>query len=202
MNRESGAVMNSKRIFSGRKSIGSKILLLASLISLCFILIVTKLTYYTHERIELATESDCGISSQWKWKLKTLSAIYTKLSEIHGRKIIDYLKIDIESAEWKVIPEIIRSGMLSKVRQLAIEVHTSPNQTMATFRQQIRVLRSLETIGNMVCFDSLYNPWTVYNITHLNHLEGSTAYEIAWYNSHLVNKYNSTERKSFGFLGQ
>jgi hypothetical protein len=51
---------------------------------------------------------------------KTLSSIYSMLKLDHGDAIIDYLKIDIEYNEWTVIPNIIQSGMLSKVRQMGI----------------------------------------------------------------------------------
>ena len=41
------------------------------------------------------------------------------LAPYHGKDaVIDYLKMDIEFAEWEAIPQIISSGMLAKVRQL------------------------------------------------------------------------------------
>ena len=46
-----------------------------------------------HEDIEM---DDRG------WKLKTLSSIYELFKPVHGEVLIDYLKIDIEEAEWKV----------------------------------------------------------------------------------------------------
>ena len=60
------------------------------------------------------------------WKIRALDSIYkmlTKEAHLSQEKVIDYLKIDIELAEWKVIPQIIKSGMLKKVRQLGIEFH-------------------------------------------------------------------------------
>ena len=60
------------------------------------------------------------------WKIRALDSIYKKLTKeahLSQEKVIDYLKIDIELAEWKVIPQIIQSGMLKKVRQLGIEFH-------------------------------------------------------------------------------
>ena len=36
------------------------------------------------------------------WKMKKLSTIYHHLKADHGDVIIDYLKIDIEGAEWEV----------------------------------------------------------------------------------------------------
>ena len=36
------------------------------------------------------------------WKMMTLSSIYERFKSHHGDVVIDYLKIDIEGAEWKV----------------------------------------------------------------------------------------------------
>ena len=36
---------------------------------------------------------------------------------------LSYSKMDIESAEWDTIPQIIKSGMLTKARQLGVEFH-------------------------------------------------------------------------------
>ena len=69
--------------------------------------------------------SETNHTSNKGWKMRTLDSIYKMLTKAahHQEKTIDYLKIDIESAEWKVIPQIIKSGMLKKVRQLGIEFH-------------------------------------------------------------------------------
>ncbi len=59
------------------------------------------------------------------WEMKTFSSIYDMLSTIHGNDtIIDYLKMDIESGEWRVIPQMMESGILmDRVRQIGMEVH-------------------------------------------------------------------------------
>ncbi len=113
------------------------------------------------------------------WKLKTLSSIYLMLKPIHGDVPIDYLKIDIESAEWNAIPEIINSGMLAKVRQLGVEFHWSRTSNLQYFRQRVNIVKAIENAG-MIRFDSKYNPWFKGNIPAL-HYNGSLGYEIAWY---------------------
>jgi len=51
------------------------------------------------------------------WKLLTLDSIYAMLQPRHGDVIIDFLKIHIDGPEWEVIPQMIASGMMRKVRQ-------------------------------------------------------------------------------------
>jgi uncharacterized protein YfbU (UPF0304 family) len=119
-----------------------------------------------------------------EWQMYSLSSVYDKLSERHGRKIIDYLKMDIEQSEWKVLPDIIKTGMLSKVRQLGIEIHFQDYYTVDKFLELLRLLRTIESTG-MVRFDSKLNPWFVSNFTHLQLWRQSAGYEIAWYNRKL-----------------
>ena len=118
------------------------------------------------------------------WTVRSLSSIYETLSSRHGFKPIDYLKIDIEFYEWKALPQIMESGMLSKVRQLGIEVHLDHRDEIGKYREWAKILRILEEKG-MIRFDSKYNPWSAGNFTELK-LWGSFGYEIAWYNNNLL----------------
>ena len=52
-----------------------------------------------------------------------MSSIHQIFLRRNGKKTIGYSKIDIESAEWDTIPQIIKSGMSTKARQLGIELH-------------------------------------------------------------------------------
>jgi hypothetical protein len=117
------------------------------------------------------------------WTFRSLSSIYDELSYRHGRKIIDYLKIDIEYSEWMALPEVIDSGMMSYVRQLGMEIHLDNNASLKQHVYWAKLLRTIEKMG-MVRFDSEYNPWFVGNFTKFP-LTGSLGYEIAWYNSNL-----------------
>jgi hypothetical protein len=106
------------------------------------------------------------------------------LSEKHGLKIIDYLKIDIESSEWIVLPQIIESGMLQNVRQLGVEIHLNNLMEIDELRKSAKILRSIEKMG-MIRFDSKKNPWFVGKLE--KYASGvSLGYEIAWYNSKLL----------------
>lgn len=102
----------------------------------------------------------------------------------HREVPIDYLKIDIEFGEWASIPQIISSGMITRIRQMAVEVHLGLGETVEHLRDLGRILRSLEKSG-MVRFDSKYNPWSQCYFSKLG-LSGYAAHEIAWYNNKLV----------------
>jgi len=127
------------------------------------------------------------------WNMKTLSSIYKMLKPKHGDMIIDYLKIDIEGDEWSVIENIITSGMLSKIRQMGVEIHMWPvNATTINYhRNLIKTLQRLEANG-MVRFSSLINPTSSKYVEAFG-FNDFTCYEIAWYNSYLYD--NSTPVK-------
>jgi hypothetical protein len=122
------------------------------------------------------------------WVLRSLSSIYNELTKRHGQKIIDYLKIDAESAEWIALPQIIESGMLSKVRQLGLEIHLNRAESMDKNRGYVKLLRSIEKMG-FVRFDSKYNPWSRTNFTQLGLISVPFAFEIAWYNEKLFHNF-------------
>ena len=117
------------------------------------------------------------------WTMKSLDSIYYNLLKHEGR-IIDYLKIDIEHSEWIVLPQVLASGMMDRVRQLGLEVHLPKEDGMEEFRKRINVLKSLEDYG-LVRFDSKYNPWS-FDWNVVVDWEGYNAYEIVWFNSKLV----------------
>ncbi|CAH1782292.1 unnamed protein product [Owenia fusiformis] len=56
------------------------------------------------------------------WKMRRVSTIMKDLG--HDNKIIDFFKMDIEYSEWMVFPEMIRDGVLGKIKQLVFEFHT------------------------------------------------------------------------------
>lgn len=119
-----------------------------------------------------------------KWVMHTFSYIYNNLTSRHGHRIIDYLKVDIEQDEWQVVPNLIEHGILSNVRQLGLEIHLPASDQIEEYREKAKVLRSLENMG-MVRFDSKFNPWYAQNFTEIK-VSGYGAYEIAWYNSKLL----------------
>lgn len=114
-----------------------------------------------------------------KWKLRTLETIYKKLG--HEGRIIDYLKMDIEGSEWKVLPQILKSGMMGKIRQLGVEFHLSSFTTLKEFQQKaVGILRSIEKSG-FIRFDSKANPWYRGVMPALGNYSGPLGFEIAWY---------------------
>ncbi|KAI9559265.1 hypothetical protein GHT06_016054 [Daphnia sinensis] len=118
------------------------------------------------------------------WQIHSLSSIYNNLTAWHGSVIIDYLKIDIEGAEWRALPEIMNSGLLSRIRQLGVEIHLNSVASLEQHREWAKVLRSLEQMG-MIRFDSKRNPWYTGDFGKFR-LSGSFGHEIAWYNSKLL----------------
>ena len=40
------------------------------------------------------------------------------------QRVIDYLKADVEGAEWPLLVNLVQSGVLKKVKQMALELHT------------------------------------------------------------------------------
>lgn len=124
-------------------------------------------------------------SKTTSFKMMTLSSIYRMLSPIHGEgATIDYLKFDIEGGEWNVIPELIESGILDKVRQLGIEIHLTngANQTLPELRNNVKILHRLEKEGGMVRFDSKPNGISRSTFKEIGNMIGYYAYEMAWYN--------------------
>ncbi|XP_045034862.1 uncharacterized protein LOC116936255 [Daphnia magna] len=127
--------------------------------------------------------------NEWKKNIgipsRTLFSIYNMLEPIHGANVfIDYLKIDIESAEWIVLPQILESGMMDKVRQLSVEIHMDFNEALKVCCEQANIIHSLEDYG-MIRFDSKPNVYSVINVPQRKSL-GFETYEIAWYNNRVL----------------
>ncbi len=49
------------------------------------------------------------------------------------QKLIDYLKFDIELSEWTSLESMLSDGVLTRVKQLGMEIHTS---TIAMYKQE------------------------------------------------------------------
>jgi hypothetical protein len=149
-------------------------------------------------------DDDVGGSFGNKWTMKSLDSIYRMLATKRRHDadaVIDYLKIDIEWDEWNVLPQIIESGMLAKVRQLTFEFHlptkfigpnSSSNNNSVTsssavdlsldsYRRLVAVIKSIEQQHGFVRFESRANPWSVKTIKALDHYVGPTCFEISFY---------------------
>lgn len=108
-----------------------------------------------HQRSERISFHRIGIGSQNTtsvngWRLMPLADIVSMCHD-DGR-VIDYLKIDVESNEWDALEEILSHGkILSHVKQLAIEIHTKElNKIQSTKEDLYRywtILHGLEVAG-------------------------------------------------------
>ena len=123
---------------------------------------------------------DKDYTSDKGWKIKSLSSIYKMLLHRHGEETIDYLKMDIESSEWLVLPQIIKSKMLNKVRQLGVEFHFETTGNLKQYQTLVGIIKSIEDAG-MIRFSSKYNPWYKGKIEALENYEGSLGFEMAFY---------------------
>ncbi|XP_050410633.1 uncharacterized protein LOC126825169 [Patella vulgata] len=105
-----------------------------------------------HVRSKLVTFHSLGIAdytgkSSQGWKMATLADIKTQLG--HNQKIISVIKMDVESWEWVVVPEMIASGALKGVKQLMMEWHIGPNDSKKrrTLINALDILKQLNQIG-------------------------------------------------------
>lgn len=88
----------------------------------------------------LALSFKSGISVQ-NWTVVPLTRIYHSLIPFHGMMPISYLKIDIEDFDVRILSNIIQTGMMKHVRQLALEVHVEPEGTIENLRDMVEVLQ-------------------------------------------------------------
>ena len=111
------------------------------------------------------------------WRMATLSALRRKLH--HVDDVIDYLKMDVEGAEWAVLQRWIQDGDLSRVKQLAVEVHLEEPDSIPW---KYSIIRQLESSG-FVRFFSRPNPWSAGVYLDQFNVSNPSCYELAWYNS-------------------
>ena len=125
------------------------------------------------------------------WKLRTLSSLYDTLKLEHGNVPIDYLKLDVEQAEWGAIGQILRSGMFDNVKQLGIEIHFMNRVPLSTEYTRIclNIIKSMEDYG-LVRFNSRVN------LVSEGILFGRSqylAFELAWYNQKYRPKFRQID---------
>jgi len=118
------------------------------------------------------------------WPMKTLDKIYAMNVKkgLHGSDMtIDYLKVDIEFDEWSSIPQWIASGMLTRVKQIGLEIHFQHYYSIETYREYVSQLQALEDIG-FVRFSSRANIYT--RPAHIDSLSTTDYlnFELAFYN--------------------
>jgi hypothetical protein len=104
------------------------------------------------------------------------------------QKIIDYLKIDVEGAEWGVLESLYKSDILqSRVKQLGLEIHTTlqNNSTYEMF-QRWSTLKQLENVG----FKRWYWHLNHYGWYIFNGQLRSCCYELVYINVRFLDQSN------------
>ena len=118
-------------------------------------------------------------------RLRTLLTIYNKLVPEHGERIIDFLKIEPNFAgdDWDIIPELLKSEVIKKVRQMEILVRYGPTDPKKLQQNNTRNIKSLEDLG-FVRFNSVPDPTGYfYNLYDYGEFTG---FKLSWFNSNLT----------------
>ena len=134
-------------------------------------------------KIGLGTENTTNDKS---WKMLDFESIRQMLG--HKDRIVDYLKIDVDYAEWEILPHLMKSRALDYVKQLSVEVGflVPLSTSWKPYQDMVVTLRKMERDYGMVRFDSKRNPFYANHFPFVNKYI-SLAYEIAWYNSKFLN---------------
>ncbi|KAJ8307707.1 hypothetical protein KUTeg_014738 [Tegillarca granosa] len=110
-----------------------------------------------HKRSEKVTFHSYGISNDNKdfvsgkgtrWKMKNLNSFKEFLG--HSSKQLDVLKMDVETWEWRILPEMISTGSLQNVRQFLAEFHIaiSPKEpSKEKYKMALYIFKDLYDLG-------------------------------------------------------
>ncbi|OWF39220.1 methyltransferase-like protein 24 [Mizuhopecten yessoensis] len=100
-----------------------------------------------------------GISKDMAgWKMRTFKSIRKEL--FHNSRTPDILKMDIESWEWNVLPDMLKTSQLDGVKQLLVEFHARTESRVKEYWvHKLLILRGLYLEGyrvfwvgrNMMC---------------------------------------------------
>uniref|UniRef100_A0A3B4A1D1 Methyltransferase domain-containing protein n=1 Tax=Periophthalmus magnuspinnatus TaxID=409849 RepID=A0A3B4A1D1_9GOBI len=105
-----------------------------------------------------------------------------------GHRRVDMLKADMESAEWKILENLILEGVLASVGQLLLEVHLHwagfevPGDEPSVVRYWFSLLKELEH-ANFRLFHVHSNPSKPRVFLHKNIFNASSAYTLSWVNT-------------------
>ncbi|XP_028996389.1 probable methyltransferase-like protein 24 [Betta splendens] len=102
-----------------------------------------------------------------------------------GHRQVDVLKADVESAEWKILENLILEGVLDSVGQLLLELHLHwPGFEVAgddpsVVRYWFSLLKELER-ANFRLFHVYSDPGRPHLFLHKNVFNASSAYTLSW----------------------
>ncbi|XP_071019602.1 probable methyltransferase-like protein 24 [Oncorhynchus clarkii lewisi] len=105
-----------------------------------------------------------------------------------GHRQVDVLKVDMESAEWKILENLVLEGVLSSVGQLLLEVHLHwagfevDGDDPSVVRYWFSLLKELER-AHFRLFRYHNDPAKPRLFLHRNFLNASSAYTLGWVNN-------------------
>ncbi|CAL1537194.1 unnamed protein product [Lymnaea stagnalis] len=89
---------------------------------------------------------DSYVKNDQKWKIRTLKGAMAELG--HQNRVLDVLKMDVETYEWAVLDNMFETGMLTNIRHLLIEYHlfrTRPDK--GDYVYNYKLLNRLRKLG-------------------------------------------------------
>ncbi|MEQ2172545.1 hypothetical protein GOODEAATRI_022180 [Goodea atripinnis] len=101
---------------------------------------------------------------------------------------VDVLKADMESAEWKILENLVLEGVLDSVGQLLLELHLHwagfevAGDDPSVVRYWFSLLKELER-ASFRLFHVHNNPKKPHLFLHKNILNASSAYTLSWVNT-------------------
>ncbi|XP_059211743.1 probable methyltransferase-like protein 24 [Centropristis striata] len=105
-----------------------------------------------------------------------------------GHRQVDVLKADMESAEWKILENLVLEGVLDSVGQLLLELHLHwagfevGGDDPSVVRYWFSLLKELER-ANFRLFHVHSDPTKPHLFLHKNVLNASSAYTLSWVNT-------------------
>ncbi|XP_041661492.1 methyltransferase-like protein 24 [Cheilinus undulatus] len=105
-----------------------------------------------------------------------------------GHRQVDVLKADMESAEWKILENLLLEGVLDSVGQLLLELHLHwagfevGGDDPSVVRYWFSLLKELER-GNFRLFHVHSDPAKPHLFLHKNIFNASSAYTLSWVNT-------------------
>ncbi|KAK2856214.1 hypothetical protein Q5P01_004949 [Channa striata] len=105
-----------------------------------------------------------------------------------GHTQVHVLKVDMESAEWKILENLILEGVLDSVGQLLLELHLHwagfevGGDDPSVVRYWFSLLKELES-ANFRLFHVYSDPDKPHLFLHKNVLNASSAYTLSWVNT-------------------
>lgn len=128
-----------------------------------------------------------ALASQRQQQHATTKKLATILNDF-GHRQVDVLKADMESAEWKILENLLLEGVLDSVGQLLLEVHLHwagfevAGDEPSVVRYWFSLLRELER-ANFRLFCSHNDAAKPHLFLHKNVLNASSVYTLGWVNT-------------------